>query len=702
MTNGAIKKPDSPFWELIFPVCLLVVSLVAIWAFSSAFNFDCSAYGIVLLAYPLLFGAAGVLLGGSISVEGSFTLFGVPWSTKAVGGIGCAIIGFVIALVAKPTCQIQSWKGQVAINDIPILEPNSSNKPQYFVTATVESTSGTSTTPDFKIMPSASGRGTLVFRLDDKEAVILIRSYRQVEKAENIYAYQGSCVVKFQNGDIQAQSDMELHKAREGSQITLSFREGYGNALFEETRNSTPGKVENKCLEGEFAIGDGIFHQTPVQPPLYVSIAGKSGKSETVNLSFSTLKVAVSNDPAVAVKQLAQTDQVVNKEVLSSPGEIQVSQPPLSPEKVDSGKPPTESQTLPATCVSDGTLRSQVVSYLGGDDLDKSQRVTLYDKWRDISCLIVPISVNRERKFTSHDQARAIRLLTSAIINNGETSDKYYWQPNNVRRDFAKPLPFPAESDIKSLFELAASDDDPVRAEVLRFIKVLPVDQIETLFQQKRTQMDGNSVTPAQKERFTIAAAGLYYNRIVESLNLLNTKTDIDRPTVRRVVNDEFSRGQNWMRDAFFNGRSTKPYEAMLIYGKAITERWLETSDDRGKASFIQMLDKVRATDEPYPSRQQHIGQALAIAYVDSASSLQTILRLVEGSTETDLVRKLDGKSPFVSKPYSLYTGPKSDSPRTPGQIQVSSADSATILLQTGDWYLVRAKNKVGWVGTSL
>jgi hypothetical protein len=129
--------------------------------------------------------------------------------------------------------------------------------------------------------------------------------------------------------------------------------------------------------------------------------------------------------------------------------------------------------------------------------------------------------------------------------------------------------------------------------------------------------------------------------------------------------------------------------------------RWLDTSDDHGKASFIQMLDKLRATDEPYPSRQQHIGQALAIAYVDVAPSLQAILRSVEGSTETDLVRKLDQKPPFTSKSYSLYTGPKSEFPKIPGRFQVSSADSATLLLQAGDWYLVRAKNKIGWVATS-
>jgi hypothetical protein len=113
------------------------------------------------------------------------------------------------------------------------------------------------------------------------------------------------------------------------------------------------------------------------------------------------------------------------------------------------------------------------------------------------------------------------------------------------------------------------------------------------------------------------------------------------------------------------------------------------------------MLDKLRATDEPYPSRQQHIGQALAIAYVDVAPSLQAILRSVEGSTETDLVRKLDQKPPFTSKSYSLYTGPKSEFPKIPGRFQVSSADSATLLLQAGDWYLVRAKNKIGWVATS-
>jgi hypothetical protein len=189
---------------------------------------------------------------------------------------------------------------------------------------------------------------------------------------------------------------------------------------------------------------------------------------------------------------------------------------------------------------------------------------------------------------------------------------------------------------------------------------------------------------------------------LVEWLNLPIATALGSHPSIQAAVAADLRRGQDWMRDNYFNGRSAKPYEAVLLYGKGIVERELELTGDFGKASFLLMLDRLRATGEPYPSRPQHIAQALVIAYVsppDGPAALD-VLRSFRTAKEINLARYFDDTAPFANKDYGLYAGPRTDLARAPGG-PVGPKDMARLLFQSGDWYLVAGRNKIGWINTA-
>jgi hypothetical protein len=202
--------------------------------------------------------------------------------------------------------------------------------------------------------------------------------------------------------------------------------------------------------------------------------------------------------------------------------------------------------------------------------------------------------------------------------------------------------------------------------------------------------------TNSNRESVAIGANALYYNRIVEWLNVPDAaKTNMRSAAIKDVAKD-FAAGQAWVRDDLFSKRSAKPFFAMLLYAKGIVEREMALADDHGKASFTQMLSTLRSTSEPYPSRAQHIGQALILSssLPEGTSQQRNALRAVQAATAFDLVRTMDGKDPFTNRSYALSPAP--DMVQT--DTQVSVADNARLLLQSGDWYLVNGKGKIGWI----
>jgi hypothetical protein len=241
-----------------------------------------------------------------------------------------------------------------------------------------------------------------------------------------------------------------------------------------------------------------------------------------------------------------------------------------------------------------------------------------------------------------------------------------------------------------------ASDDDLVRAEAVRLIKLVPNDQFETMFQLKLSQMANWKGPPIVRERYAVDANALYYNRIVEWLNVQDDAKAAQKSSAQSQIKKDYASGEQWMRDDFFVGRSSKPFRAMLLYAKGIVEHEMAISDDFGKASFAKMIATLEATGEPYPSRSLHIAQALILSSdVPNGSATQrALIKSIQGSSDVDVGRTLD-EANFGSIPYQIYLAPES-SLSTP--VHVQAADGARLLLQKGEWFLVAAKGKAGWI----
>ena len=414
-------------------------------------------------------------------------------------------------------------------------------------------------------------------------------------------------------------------------------------------------------------------------------------------------------------RNAAQTD-IPAKEIVGAPGtqsqpstsaetttpapRAETANPPspaTPPGPATPSAPPTPFETA-ADCIKDDTLKGQVISYLGGDDLDSKAQFNLYARWSDISCLPDDIINDDKKRFSAGNQARAIRLLASTVINNSGQTAKTYWQPLGPKRDFTKPLPAYFDETLrKSIFALLAADDDTVRAEAIRLIKLVPDDQFETLFQSKLAEMVTWQGPPAVRERYAIAANAFYYNRIVEWLNVPDQAKAAQRAAAyAQVSNKDFPNAQQWMRDDFFVGRSSKPFLAMLLYAKGIVEHELESIDDFGKATFKQMLSTLELTGDPYPSRALHIAQALVLSSDVLKQQEETLLKTVQNATELDVGRVVD-QAGFGTTSYDLFIAPDSRKRSPPESVTASEQPPAQLLLQSADWYLIRKKGKIGW-----
>jgi hypothetical protein len=203
--------------------------------------------------------------------------------------------------------------------------------------------------------------------------------------------------------------------------------------------------------------------------------------------------------------------------------------------------------------------------------------------------------------------------------------------------------------------------------------------------------------SPAIRERYAIAADALYYNRIVEWLNVPDGDKPGQKGRAQTQVGKDFASGGQWTRDDFLVRRSSKPFLAMLLYARGIVEREVATTDDFGRATFAKMIAALQESGEPYPSRALHIAQGLLFSsdvQHDSAEE-KALLKTINDAVEVDAGRVLD-EGGFGTGPYPLFTAPAPE--RQIGAAHVLASDKARLLLQSGDWFLVAAKGKIGWI----
>jgi hypothetical protein len=722
-----IAVPTNVFRDILMPAVIIVASLIAVLVAIKIIQPDCGSNGFFILAFTVLFGAAGALFGGRVGV-----LLNIPSSSglgggvKATGGIAAAIAGWVIAYLTFPDC-VTNWNSQITIDQIPMAQPRSHDEsPKYFATVAVvpskASASDWNRPADVVISQDNDSRGILQFRIASGGNKVIFRLFRREtekildadpasKKPSILYSFLGSCQFTITPAGSTELAQSATVFATKSSRISLQFREGYFETLQEKNDLSQQGSILDKCVEGYFidptgqAKAEHVF-DNPLSFKIERTLLGK----EEITLSFAkqVAKPADLQNPVIlkdaTLKSAKDESTVVSStgktEVVGVPGSTPnpTQKSPSQEEQISASPSTTDLIQQKSGCVKDEMRKAQVLSYLGGGDLDQTQRFDLYKDWDQVSCLVLTVIENDGRQFSSRNQGRALRLLASTVINNsGDPKvSPTYWQPSSGKRDFSQPLPrYVSNKYVQLIVDLVGSDDDYVRAEALRFIKLVPNNQVEAQFQDKLKRLSELKTNPS-RESFAIGANSLYYNRIVEWLNVADAaKTNLKSAATIDVLRD-FAAGQAWMRDDLFNKRSARPFLAMLQYARAIVEREMALVDDRGKASFSQMLSTLRSTPEPYPSRAQHIGQALILSsnLPEGSPQQRGALRVVQAAIEFDLVRTMDGKDPFAIKSYALSPAP--DMPQT--EIQVSVADNARLLLQSGDWYLVNGKGKIGWI----
>jgi hypothetical protein len=465
---------------------------------------------------------------------------------------------------------------------------------------------------------------------------------------------------------------------QKGSRFELEFDPQYFDRLEESLKTGDPSSAGYSCLRAWGVLKDtGQKQKKNIVSPLYVSVPNGLD-------AVTTLNIYKTPDILFFVKQASQATIASVSPADTVGGEV------VARQNVRSNK--LEIALAPVTrkvegCPIAGDFQEKTDKFLAGDELDRQARSQLYENWSTVHCYVWPIIAGLEKGVASLERSRAIKLLVNAIMNNSQMSDNAaYWQPNgDSRRDFSRSLPFLRGSDLKVIVDLLATDDDLIRAEAIRFVRTLPVDPITVMFRDKLQHL--GSLPAQQRERFAIAASFHYYNRTVEWLY----EKSPDTTKINQAVQLEFNEGQAWPKQILNNG--AKAYEAMLHYARGIVEREKKLVVDLGKSSFQNMLGALAMTGEGYPSNYLHVAQALAV--VHGGPSTQDILRQIHSVEPYPPATFLENDTSFRDAQFDLYAGP---SDKVALSLKLDSKSGVRLLLRQGDWHLVHAPNRIGWI----
>jgi len=691
--SAVIARNETPIKDVVVPIVALLSALLFCAGLSKYLVLDCKNYFIVWLAYPLVFGAAGVVFGGAIRLQGKLTLFGIPWTADVLGGVAAALLGFgIVSSVHLPPCT-SDLNHELEITDLPLTQPDpdQGGRPTHFVTVEPEPNL------DVQILPNANNKRTLKIAFKGNYLSRLIFRAYQLKGSE--YEYLTSCQIEFTDDTISENST--VHRLQSSQQLTLAFNAEYFSLLKNDI-----DKNRNLCLKGRFdADNTNNFIFGPAITPLRFQVNQKESRlfradeKGELALIFTTERPEAVADPTEAAKRAAKDDATIAGEVLTSSGTGAVS--PAVTVKLDSA--PTKVTTkadlnpmpLASGClVGADDVRELVDRFLLGDDLDKDTRRQIYGKWPSINCYVLPLAVDPSVKVSGQVRSRAIKLLTNAIANNSTQADRQYWQPNGAKkRNFALNLPFVQGTDLERIFAQIEMDDDLVRGQAIQFIKTFPIDAFDKLFRSKLTALTGSqsAIPKPQVERYAVAASGIYYNRVTDWLNGV---INVDQVAAQKSISADFDQSQKWTNETFLHNRA-KAYAAMEYYARGIVERELQLGD-RGVNDFTAMLTLLKQTNEAYPSRSIHIAQALGIVSGGSDVAVSDILRQIQSADDLGAASSFDDSTPFAGRSFALYAGPRQNYPKLGPAVETKEGGS--LLLQTGNSYLLRTSNKIGWI----
>jgi len=122
--GGQIRVTEGILGGVIIPIATLLIIFIAV-LYGTPHLAACDDYYIIKLVYPFLFGALGVVLGGSIVITGQLPLLGERSRMRAAGGIAGALLGFAIAQFSQPSeCEAKHsiiLKGFPASGSVPVV-----------------------------------------------------------------------------------------------------------------------------------------------------------------------------------------------------------------------------------------------------------------------------------------------------------------------------------------------------------------------------------------------------------------------------------------------------------------------------------------------------------------------------------------------------------------------------------------------------
>jgi hypothetical protein len=720
--DAAVKGrgPKGNPWAVVVPMAAIVLLLMAFFWASKYLRY-CEVFPFLKFVYPLIFGTAGVVLGGQISLKGKLNEQ-FPWAISASAGIAAALVGFaIVAMSDKPACDGPA-QYTLVITDLPAISPKNTPPsiivPEYDTDIGAVVTRANSSTKDLKFIFDGKHRFSVqlyILKLNDKKE----------------YEYYATCNIQFEV-DGPSGKGTTFTIAKDGSAPRFTFDGRYLQRLAETSKNGKKSAVENACLKAQVVNGDG--NPELVNGPLYIEIQTASGPkitfvrdtgSQTANANdaqhdpdlsaraasgakiktveviksvphvrqpkekhIATLSPAAAlsgtNEPKMAPPQLStEQREKILQEIRSKNAEE--SAPAVVPEASSSNAAAKTRALVSSTLCASSPNQSVVDRYVGGDDLNLATRKKLYRGWDELHCYVISILADSKR--ASADRARAIKLLTYGLAN----SDGGYWQPDgSAPRDFGKAIPYLQPQEINLLFELVQSDDDVVREQVLRLVRALPLDSLERLFRTEHRQID--SVKQPPRERLAIAASFLYYNRIVDYLNGDSDLSVSQKADIRKAIENEMTAALPWTNDALFTGNNGKSYRAMLYYAMGIVEREKQLSPDLGKARFSALLNALRKSADGYPTNYLHIAQALAI--VDGGDQRQAILEKIKKAEWYAPAVFFDDTS-NMGRMVDLFAGPGDDWKLKP---QLKLSKNIRLLMHLKDWDLVHGDGQIGWM----
>jgi hypothetical protein len=677
MTDINVEEPRRSIWSLLGGAAAVVGLLIVVMLCASlglASVVTCSGYTLIKLTYPILFGAAGVLLGGQVSLNAKGHLYGMPVVATVTGGIAAAVLGFGLAHLAQPkdcnprhTITIKSWQTQE-----PILRPKYYTIVEYGQGVRAWIPNQQNGTNDYAFSFTGSKEIEIKFKifefLKDNEASKLLTT----------------CVLKVHESDPEESSDQALYKLPRGREdFQLRFDPNYYKRIEAAVKSGNLDSI-GSCLTAQAIAVDKPKNKpikVPVTGPLYLKFAGGSLPISTApipEIMIANMKLAA--DPAAVAREINLERPVLDSPAPPVPISVIKQVPPATPNAPIAISVPETTAATASNCELPAATKTDIDAFLAGDDLNPQSRQEIYKRWAEGPHCYVWRTIT-SGKSSAPSKARAMRLLNYALKN----IDNAYWQlSGKTRRDFQKiPAPLTA-ADLRVIFRLAHAEDDQIRGEAAAFIRYYPVDAFEVQF---RTAVDQLNAMPlAQREKLATTAAFMYYNRIAEQLS-----GGGDKAKIQQVINQEFDRGQKWTADSNFSEDAAKAYRAMLLYARAAVDRWAIRSDG-GVQDFATMLELLRQTEAAYPQRHTHIAQALAIVGgVGTAEALEAIKTSIAYPADTSL----EDDPTVPEPPYRLFSGPGENYKRLPGRVDKKEA---RMLMRFGDWVLIHTKGKIGWI----